>query len=133
MVYFWLVYNLLVFESLVQRPLHPFFIAVRFWVKLELYKKCIWLGAQGASLLYLTSFCRELLGKTVSLETCRADLLHHCNIGPLSHSLTKLVVDCPRISNFLYKSVFIQLFSFYFIRWGFFIIVYKKKNLYFIT
>ncbi len=38
-------------------------------------------GWQGSSLLYVSSFCRELLGQAVSLEACRADLQHNCNIG----------------------------------------------------
>jgi hypothetical protein len=41
-------------------------------------------GWQGSSLLYVSSFCRELLGQAVSLEACRADLQHNCNIGSSS-------------------------------------------------
>jgi len=38
----------------------------------------------GASLLYVSSFCKEVFGPTTPMETCRAELRLHCQLDVLS-------------------------------------------------
>ena len=38
----------------------------------------------GASLLYVSSFCKEIFGNLAPLETCRAELKMHCEVDVLA-------------------------------------------------